>query len=77
MEARREELPEPFTLEIRPDRDRVVVTPLGEVDLATVDAVANEIDELVARGFRQIVTRRGLGAARPVGVLLRAACGAR
>ena len=52
---RSEALPEPFSVETRPDRRRVLVVPRGELDLATVDAVSREIDELVARGFEQIV----------------------
>ena len=47
--------PQRFTVETRPDRDRVVVMPHGELDLATVDAVAAEVDDLVARGFDRIV----------------------
>jgi anti-sigma B factor antagonist len=47
--------PEPFRVEIRPDRERVLVAPHGELDLATVDQVAAEIDDLVARGFDAIV----------------------
>jgi anti-anti-sigma factor len=51
----REGLPEPFAVETRPHRDRVHVIPHGELDLATVDAVATEIDELLASGFERIV----------------------
>jgi anti-anti-sigma factor len=47
--------PERFRVEVRPDRRRVLVVPHGELDLATVDQVAKEIDELVARGFEAIV----------------------
>src|SRR3954470_5583348 len=42
---------ESFGIEVRPDRRRVVVVPRGEGDLATFDALAAEIDELVGRGF--------------------------
>jgi anti-sigma B factor antagonist len=55
MEGRAAELPEPFRVETRPDRDRAIVIPHGEIDLSTVDAVAAEIDALVARGFDRIV----------------------
>ncbi len=48
-------LAERFNVEIRPDRQRVLVVPHGELDLATVDEVAVEVDELVARGFDAIV----------------------
>jgi anti-anti-sigma factor len=47
--------PEPFRVEVRPDRRRVVVLPHGEVDLATVDQLGAEIDELVDRGFDTVV----------------------
>jgi anti-anti-sigma factor len=47
--------PDPFHVEVRPDRGRVVVVPHGEVDIATADQLAREIDELVARGFDTIV----------------------
>jgi anti-anti-sigma factor len=47
--------PEPFRVEIRPDRERVVVVPHGELDMATVDQVAAEIDALVAGSFDAIV----------------------
>jgi anti-anti-sigma factor len=46
---------EPFSVEIRPDRQRVFVAPHGELDLDTVGQVAAEVDELVARGFAAIV----------------------
>jgi anti-sigma B factor antagonist len=47
--------PEPFSVDIRPDRGRVVVVPHGELDIATVDGLAAEIDELARRGFEAIV----------------------
>ena len=40
---------------VHPERDAVRVCPVGEVDLATVGAVRDEIDELRAAGFRQVV----------------------
>jgi anti-anti-sigma factor len=51
----RTEVPERFRVETRPDRDRAIVVPHGEIDLSTVDAVSAEIDELVDRGFESIV----------------------
>lgn len=48
-------LAERFSIEIRPDRRRVLVVPHGELDLATSDELAVEVDELVARGFDAIV----------------------
>jgi anti-anti-sigma factor len=47
--------PEPFSVEVLPDRQRVVVVPHGEVDIATVDQLRAEVDELVVRGFDTIV----------------------
>ena len=47
--------PEPFRIEVLPDRRRVVVVPHGEVDIATVDQLAAEVDELVGRGFDTVV----------------------
>lgn len=46
---------EPFSIEVRPDRRRVFVVPRGELDIATVDQLAAELDELVSRGFETIV----------------------
>jgi anti-anti-sigma factor len=46
---------EAFRIETRPDRDRVIVAPHGELDLATTPDLADELDGLVARGFRAIV----------------------
>ena len=41
--------------EIEPDRDRVIVRPMGEIDLATVGAVEAPLDELWGTGFTCIV----------------------
>jgi anti-anti-sigma factor len=45
----------PFTVEIRPDRERVIVVPHGELDLATVELLRAEFDALASRGFPTIV----------------------
>jgi anti-sigma B factor antagonist len=45
----------PFTVEIRPDRERVIVVPHGELDLATVGILRAELGGLVNRGFDSIV----------------------
>jgi anti-sigma B factor antagonist len=47
--------PEPFRVEVLPDRDRVLVAPHGELDLATIGRLATAIDELVVREFDRIV----------------------
>jgi anti-sigma B factor antagonist len=49
------ERPEPFAIEITPARERVIVTPRGELDLATTGQVSEAIDGLVAAGFAEIV----------------------
>jgi anti-sigma B factor antagonist len=46
---------EPFDVEIRPARRCVLVMPRGELDLATTDRVAEDIDGLVEAGFDEIV----------------------
>jgi anti-sigma B factor antagonist len=47
--------PEAFRIEVQPDRDRVVVVPHGELDMATSPDLAAEIDGLVERGFHELV----------------------
>jgi anti-sigma B factor antagonist len=49
------ERPEPFEIEVRPARQRVIVAVRGELDLATVDRLAEAIDNLTEAGFDQIV----------------------
>lgn len=46
---------EAFRIEIQSDRDRVLVAPHGELDMATTPELDVEIDGLVERGFREIV----------------------
>jgi anti-anti-sigma factor len=41
--------------EIEPDRDRVIVRPYGEIDIATVAAVDAPLEELHGSGFTTIV----------------------
>jgi anti-sigma B factor antagonist len=45
----------PFTCEVTPDRDRVVVEPRGELDMATVGAVEQELRRLREAGFHDIL----------------------
>lgn len=52
---RRAAVPEPFRIEARLARERVMVVPHGELDVATVGRLAAEIDELTRRGFDAIV----------------------
>ena len=44
-----------FTVETLPDRQRVIVAPRGELDIATVESVAVEMDALVRSGFADLV----------------------
>jgi anti-anti-sigma factor len=44
-----------FRCDIEPDRDRVVVRPVGELDLATVEQVEGPLGELCSAGFRDLV----------------------
>lgn len=46
---------ETFHVEVKPDSDRVLVCPAGEVDLATADTLEREIVELVQNGFDRVV----------------------
>jgi anti-anti-sigma factor len=51
---RREWEPKPFSIDVRPARERVVIVPRGEIDVATVGQLAAAIDELAGRGFEAI-----------------------
>jgi anti-anti-sigma factor len=44
-----------FDVEVRPDRERVIVAPVGELDGATVGRVAEEIESLIQVGFADLV----------------------
>jgi anti-anti-sigma factor len=44
-----------FACEVEPDRDRAIVRPVGELDLATVGTVDATIRELVDSGFSWVV----------------------
>ena len=46
---------EAFRCEVTPERDRVVVSPRGELDMATVGAVEQELRHLRRAGFRAVV----------------------
>jgi anti-anti-sigma factor len=47
--------PEPFAVDVRPDRRRVIVAPRGELDLATAGDLEAELDALVEAGFHELV----------------------
>jgi anti-sigma B factor antagonist len=44
-----------FRCEITPERDHVVVRPVGELDMATIGAVEQELRHLRGAGFRTLV----------------------
>jgi anti-sigma B factor antagonist len=48
-------MPEPFEIEVRPDRTSVVVAVTGEVDLATVDELSSTFEQLRGLGWRDFV----------------------
>ncbi|MEA2280849.1 MAG: hypothetical protein QOK21_1456 [Solirubrobacteraceae bacterium] len=45
----------PFDVAIRRDRDRMIVVPEGELDLASVDRLGASIHDLVEAGYEAIV----------------------
>ena len=44
-----------FTVRVRPERDAVYVTPAGELDIATVDQLGEQVLELGDAGFHRVV----------------------
>ena len=46
---------EPFTCNVTPERDHVVVAPRGELDMATVGVLERELRQLRDSGFGRIV----------------------
>jgi anti-anti-sigma factor len=50
---------EPFTCKVTPERDHVVLEPRGELDMATVGAVEQELRRLYDSGARTIVLDLG------------------
>lgn len=45
----------PFRVEVVPGRERVLVRPVGELDLSNADKVWEQIEQLPAAGFDRIV----------------------
>jgi len=43
-----------FRCDLEPERERVRVRPIGEIDMATVPVVEAHLSELTAAGFRQV-----------------------
>jgi anti-anti-sigma factor len=50
---------EPFSCNVTPERDRVIVAPRGELDMATVGAVEQELRRLREAGFGSVVLDLG------------------
>jgi anti-sigma B factor antagonist len=46
---------EPFRIDVEPARDSVRVAPVGELDIATVDKLREEVDRLRESGFSKLV----------------------
>jgi len=44
-----------FAVRVRPERDAVYVTPAGELDIATVDRLGEQVLELGDAGFHRVV----------------------
>lgn len=44
-----------LTIDVKPDRDRVLVCPAGEIDLATAGRLEGQILELLEAGFDHVV----------------------
>jgi anti-anti-sigma factor len=45
----------PFAVRVQPARERVYVRPDGELDLATVPELHDQVQELVEVGFEQVI----------------------
>jgi len=43
-----------FRCELEPERERVRIRPIGEIDIATVPVVETHLSELAAAGFKQV-----------------------
>jgi anti-sigma B factor antagonist len=50
---------EPFNCNVTPQRDHVIVAPRGELDMATVGAVEQELRRLREAGFGSVVLDLG------------------
>ena len=50
---------EPFSCQVKPERNHVVVAPRGELDMATVGAVEQELRQLRGAGFGHIILDLG------------------
>jgi anti-sigma B factor antagonist len=48
-------MPTRFSIDVQPQRDTVKVSPAGELDLATIEELQNELEKLIEAGFPRIV----------------------
>jgi anti-anti-sigma factor len=55
MSAARQDTFRPFTVDVQPERDVVRVALRGDLDLATVSPVREQIDQLIANGFVRVL----------------------
>src|SRR4051812_17993941 len=46
-------------IEIEPDRERVIVRPVGEIDISTVHQLEHAVNDLLERGFDALVLDLG------------------
>lgn len=64
-------VPPPFTVDVRPERARVLVCPHGELDIATVDELAGHLTALREVGWSDVVLDlRGLSFLDSTGLRL-------
>jgi anti-anti-sigma factor len=49
------EIPARFRVEVQPERDRVRVHPVGDLDLTTVAEVRAHLEELITAGFSDLI----------------------
>ena len=48
-------IPPQFECQVEPERDRFVLRPKGELDIATAPQVDTQVEELVKSGFKNVV----------------------
>ena len=64
-----------FGLTVRPDRERALVLPVGELDLVSAGAVEREVVGLLERGFPEVVVDlRGLSFLDSTGIRALVTC---
>ncbi len=65
------DVPAPFRVELRPERERILVVPVGELDLSTVDELQTELEDALAADWRTVVLDlRGLSFVDSTGLSL-------